>query len=60
MFQLRSIVESRRKTATLESMRVIRNALEQYRDDVDQYPTSLRDLIKRPVMKKLQWNGTIY
>lgn len=55
----RGVVERNRKTATLESMRVIRNALEQYRDDVGEYPASLRDLTKAPTDEKLaeSWQG---
>ena len=57
----KGIVERNRRTATLESMRVIRNALEQFREDFDQYPSSLRDLIKKPADEKIaeEWNPYI-
>lgn len=55
----RGIVAKNAATATIESMRVIRNALEQFRDDTGEYPSSLRDLLKKPTDEKIaeQWQG---
>ncbi len=55
----RGIVAKNAAKATVESLRVIRNALEQYREDVGEYPASLRDLLKKPADEKAseQWAG---
>ncbi len=53
------IVERNSKTATIETMRVLRDGLERYRDDVGEYPASLKDLVKKPTDEKAteRWEG---
>jgi general secretion pathway protein G len=57
----RGIVAKNARKATIESLRVIRNALEQYREDFGEYPAQLRDLIKKPADEKIaeQWQPYI-
>ena len=46
------------KRATLANIRNIKLALEQYREDVSDYPASLRDLVKKPTDEKSEgWDG---
>lgn len=55
----RGVVAKNARKATIESLRVIRNALESYREDNGEYPASLRDLLKKPTDEKAaeQWAG---
>lgn len=47
-----------RRQSTLSSIRVIVLALEQYKEDTGEYPTSLRDLVKAPAEGgEGQWQG---
>jgi general secretion pathway protein G len=52
----RGIVAKNAAKATIESMRVIRNALNDYREDTGKYPDSLRDLLKKPTDEE-NWAG---
>jgi general secretion pathway protein G len=46
------------KRATAANLRTIKQALETYRDDVGDYPASLRDLVKKPTDEKAEnWDG---
>lgn len=45
------------RQATVSSMRVITFALEQYKEDMGEYPASLKDLIKAPAENADQWQG---
>lgn len=55
----KGVVAKNARKATIESLRVIRGALESYRDDTGEYPAALRDLIKKPTDEKAaeQWAG---
>ncbi|CAN5167840.1 N/A [soil metagenome] len=47
-----------RKQSTISSMRVILLALDQYKEDVGEYPVALRDLVKAPAEGgDIQWQG---
>lgn len=45
------------RQATISSMRVITLALEQYKEDMGEYPPSLKDLVKAPTENADQWQG---
>lgn len=45
------------RQATVSSMRNIALALEQYKEDMGDYPASLRDLVKAPSENRDQWQG---
>lgn len=46
------------RQATIGSMRVITMALEQYKEDIGEYPQLLRDLVKKPTDEKGAANWT--
>ena len=45
------------RQATVSSMRVITLALEQYKEDMGEYPASLKDIVKAPAENADQWQG---
>lgn len=46
------------KRATVGTLRNIKLAMERYREDVGDYPSSLRDLVKKPTDEKAEgWDG---
>lgn len=46
------------KRATAATIRNVKIALEQFREDAGDYPTSLRDLVKKPTDEKAEgWDG---
>lgn len=55
----RKYLESNKKTAAVASLKVIKAAVEQYNDDVGEYPQSLNDLIIKPSNEKAaaSWEG---
>ncbi len=46
-----------KRQATISSMKVIVLALDQYKEDMGEYPASLKDLVKAPAENADQWQG---
>jgi general secretion pathway protein G len=56
-FAYRKVVENNRKKATIASLRSISNALDLYKDDVNEYPDKLLDLVKESGQAIEGWGG---
>lgn len=52
-------IEGNKKSAAASSLKVMREIIEQYNDDVGEYPQSLSDLVVKPSDEKAAagWNG---
>jgi len=58
-YSMQGILESNRRSSTRASLKTIRAQIEQYSDDVGEYPRTLVDLAKKPTDEKIaeKWNG---
>jgi len=58
-FSYRGLVEKNARRGTIVTLKAIKGFIEQYQEDMDEYPESLRDLVKKPASEKAaeNWHG---
>jgi general secretion pathway protein G len=51
-YSYRGVINKNKRGATITSMKNIRAAIDNYKDDIGEYPSSLRDLVAKPTDEK--------